>query len=464
MSLILIILFISPLASQVVFEKKYGGSLDEIGFASCVVESGGYATFGWSKSYGNGMADYYLVRSDADGNVIWTKSFGGSQSDSGLSLEATTDGGFILGGTSRTYGAGAGDCWLIKTDANGNVEWQKTYGSSQDDYLRNVKQTADGGYIFVGMTNSSGSEGTDVLLVKTDNLGVQTWSKTFGGANNDEGWSVDITSDGAYIVGGWTESFGNGLADFYLIKTDADGVEIWNKTYGGTASDSGISVLQTSDEGYIFSGTTRSFGAGAADVWLIKTNSVGDTLWTKTYGGALDDYGRAVCQRTSGYAISGYTKSSGAGESDLYVVLTDDSGNLTNEYKLGGSNADEGWGIYSTGNDLLVTGQTASNSSGMSDMYFIKIHDMLSSVETVPGKPSFVLYPNPVSNLLFVKMMGTDLPVLSVIYDSRGRKIDVDRTMLIEGSGWDISELNAGIYWAEFLFGDERSCQKFVKE
>ena len=200
----------------------------------------------------------------------WDRTFGGSDWDWGTSVQQTRDGGYILLGGTWSYGAGDYDSWLIKTDSQGNKQWERTFGGIGLDIGWSVQQITDGGYILLGHTSSYGAGEWDFWLIKTDSQGNKQWTKTFGGSEDDQGYSVQQASDGGYILLGYTESYGAGSADFWLIKTDAYGNKEWERTFGGSAIDWGISVQQAEDGGYILLGCTTSYGAGGLDFSLIK--------------------------------------------------------------------------------------------------------------------------------------------------------------------------------------------------
>lgn len=194
--------------------------------------------------------------------ATWEKILGGDETDIGYSVQQTTDGGYIIAGETYSFGVAVSDVYLIKTDATGEEVWSKTFGSTRYDRGKCVRQTTDGGYIVAGSMEPSGP-GTDVYLIKTDANGDEIWSKTFGGGDYDYGESVQQTDDGGYVIVGYTQSFGAGNADVYLIKTDANGDEIWSKTFGGSGYDVGYSIIQTDNSGYII------VGRGYGGVYLI---------------------------------------------------------------------------------------------------------------------------------------------------------------------------------------------------
>jgi len=243
----------------------------------------------------------------------WERNYGGTANDLGRSVHQTFDGGYIIAGWTYSFGAGGADVYLIKTDASGDTAWARTYGGPlfEDGYY--VAQTSDSGYIIVGSTTSYGAGSNDVYLIKTDASGDTVWTRTYGGSNVDQGNSVLQTSDG-YVIAGWSMSYGAGGSDVYLIRTDASGDTLWTKTFGGSSHDYSHSIAQTRDGGYVLAGWTNSFGAGNYDVFLIKTDASGDTVWTRTYGGTSEDYGIFVAPTAdSGCVIAGLTSSFGAG-------------------------------------------------------------------------------------------------------------------------------------------------------
>ncbi|HKR06276.1 MAG TPA: hypothetical protein VJY62_16690, partial [Bacteroidia bacterium] len=217
--------------------------------------------------------------------ITFQKTYGGGLNhDWGASVQQTTDGGYVIVGLTLSLGAGNTDIFLIKTDTYGDLLWTKTFGGTGIDEGKSVQQTTDRGYIITGITNSFSAAYYDVYLIKTDANGDILWTRTFGGIGDDYGYSVQQTTDGGYIIAGYTRSFGSGYLDVYLIKTDINGDSLWTKTFGGAGDDLGLCVQQTSDGGYIITGNTfGSFGAGLNDFYLVKADSIGNLLWTKTY-------------------------------------------------------------------------------------------------------------------------------------------------------------------------------------
>ena len=370
------------------WNQTFGGTDEDRGYHVQQTTDGGYIISGTTFSFGNGNYDAWLIKTDANGNEVWNKTFGGTNEERGFSVQQSTDGGYIIAGTTLSFGNGNYDVWLIKTDGNGNEVWTQTFGGANYEEGLSVQQSNDGGYILTGTTLSFGNGVANIYLIKTDGNGNELWNKTFGGTNNNWSYSVQQTTDGGYIVIGYTNSFGNGDADVYIIKTDGSGNELWNKTFGGTNDDSGVSVQQTTDGGYIVTGSTKSSGNGDADVYLIKTDGSGNELWNKTFGGLNDDGGFSVQQTNDGgYAVVGYTKSVGNGDADVYLIKTDGNGNELWNKTFGGTYEDGGFDVQqTTDGGYILTGKTLYAGGVDSDLYLIKTdgNGNVSSIFNIP--------------------------------------------------------------------------------
>jgi hypothetical protein len=336
----------SPLANDI-WTKSYGGLKFDAGSSVQQTTDGGYIVVGITESYGAGKADVWLLKTDSSGNKTWDKTFGGTDRDFGNFVQQTSDGGYIITGSTASYGNGEDDVWLIKTDADGNELWDKTYGYSIHDSGSEVKQTSDGGYIIVGDVNTDGGGSGDIWVIKTDIDGNMVWNKTFDGhghpISHDYGTSIGLTSDGGYIVAGVTFTTENtNDYDIWLIKIDANGNTIWDKKIGGPDSEFGFSVQQTNDGGYIITGID-SYGV-SEKVWLIKTDDTGNIVWNETYSGSGTARGYSVQQTSdNGYIIAGETYK-GSSKYDALLIKTDGNGVQAWSKTFGG-----------TGNDIAVS-------------------------------------------------------------------------------------------------------------
>jgi len=376
---ILLFVIVFPLLSQnapdTLWTRVIGGYQGDEGWSILQTEDNGYIIVGATSSYGaGGSEDVWLIKTDSNGDTLWTKTYGGIDGETGYSIQKTNDNGFIIAGITGSFPPGDSNVFLVKTDFNGNEQWNRVYGGNDSDSGWFVQQTNDGGFIIVGNTYSFGLGGSDVWLIKTDENGNESWNQTYGGIGIDYGRSVLQTIDNGFLIIGGTEPFEFGNADVWLIKTDADGDTLWTKTYGGNDIDYGQSVQQTIDDGYILVGTTKSYGHGSWDVYLIKTNANGDTLWTNTFGGIGSESGWDVKQTLDGgFIIVGDTHFFGSGGDDVYVIKTDNLGNEIWFETYGCEDYDSGYSVQQTIDYGYIIAGYTNIGSGAKNIYLIKL-------------------------------------------------------------------------------------------
>ncbi|TKJ42105.1 hypothetical protein CEE37_00050 [candidate division LCP-89 bacterium B3_LCP] len=375
--------------------QTYGGDQGERCYSIQQTTDDGYILGGRTGSFGAISNDMYLVKIDSPGNLEWEQTYGGGEYEECRSVQQTSDGGYILGGNIEVNEGH--DIYLVKTDSLGNLEWDQTFGGSSPEYCYSVQQTTDGGYILGGETFSFGAGDYDMYLVKTNSLGIMEWDATFGGSDCDRCNSVQKTIDGGYILGGDSWSFGAGNYDMYLVKTDSLGNQEWQQTYGGDGWDYCYSVQQTGDGGFILGGSTPSYGAGMRDMYLVKTDSLGNFVWQQTFGGSNIDYCFSVQQTVDGgYILGGWTKSFGAcSQGSIYLVKTDYLGNQEWQQSFSRANQTVCYSVQQTADGGYILGGYVWESGINSDMYLMKLDAGGSSpqieVTLTPENPPIVI-------------------------------------------------------------------------
>jgi len=344
----------------ITWDKRYGENYDDAAYSIQQTADGGYIVAGTITADSN--YEILVIKIDYLGNIVWQYK----QQGIANSIINSGDGGFIIAGQ---IGIPVGKIGLIKLNSSGAFQWQNTYGSF-GDIANEVKPTSDGGYIIVG--ESSG----DVYVVKADADGNLEWARNYGGTETDRGYAIQLTNDNGYIVAGETYSFGSGNADFWIFKIDGNGnlISGWPKLYGGSGYDTARAIQQTADGGYIVAGETSSFGAGNSDIWLLRLNSNGEVIWQKTYGGTGNEVAYFIQQTSDGgYIVSGETSSFGAGGSDVWIIKLDNSGNIIWQKVYGGSGDDVARSIQQTADGGYIVAGLTTTDAGDTDFWVLKL-------------------------------------------------------------------------------------------
>ena len=336
---------------QTFYVKRY--SLNYASFAA-EAQDGGYLVIGHTKNDYSSPSDIFVVKTDSSGYQEWSQTYGGEKNESAASAMQTPDGGFLIAGNTNSYGAGSSDVWLIKTDANGNIEWDRTYGGSEGESATSMVQTPDGGYLIAGNTGSYGAGGSDAWLLKIDAEGNMEWNQTYGGAGSESAYSAITAQDGGYLFVGVSGRNG------WLVKTSQTGEQEWEKIfdYGNTPNTSTYlaSVQQTTDGGYILFGSAYDSGqelTSGTDGWLIKTDAEGNTQWDTLFRKGYNEHAQSVHQTNNG----GYIVTADA-SFNIWVARTDSTGNITwsEHYKKDTRSVGAASGMPTSDGGYLVSG------------------------------------------------------------------------------------------------------------
>jgi hypothetical protein len=538
----------NPLVKQ--WDKRFGGTSQEYFSTVKQTSDGGFILGGYTYSGiggdktepSRGDRDYWVVKTDSIGNKQWDKRFGGDTLEIFTALYPALDGGYILGGYSQSGISGdktqpnwntsgsSYDYWVVKIDSLGTKQWDKRFGGTALDYLYSLYPTSDGGYILGGYSGSGisgdktqpvwgGLNDADYWIVKIDSAGNKQWDKDFGGTDGDELYSIQQTSDKGYILGGYTYSgiggdktqpnWGSFTFDYWIVKTDSLGNKQWDKDFGGTSNDQLYSLQQTSDGGYILSGTSFSGISGdktqpnwdpsnsTADYWMVKTDAAGNKMWDKRFGGIGEErkFGNNISETNvvqtydGGYLITGTTDSplsgdkteNNLGAEQTWVVKTDFAGNKQWDKTIftGGHDAFS-YGIQTTDGCYVFANRTTSGIAGyktqpawnaLPDYWMVKLCDTtaLLGIFSQNSFQEISVYPNPFITGISLRIKKQNIKQLSfIIKNILGQKVFENTKVQISNSNYqtnlDLGFLSNGVYLLEATIDGERMVKKIVKE
>jgi opacity protein-like surface antigen len=354
------------------WNKTYGGVAAEEGWMVQHTKDGGFILIGYTASFGSGSLDIWLIKTDAEGNQQWSKTFGGSGGDFSRAVQQTSDGGYIIGATTQSFGSGGDDIWVIKTDASGNIVWQKTFGGRNQDHCNAILQLPSGDYVLIGDWDLGGT--SDLCVMKLDSAGNQLWMKVYSNEHFGFGHSIQMTSDGGFILLGGIDLYGD--SDMWLMKTDANGTMIWEKTFGERTPEIGTTVIQTLDDSFLLGGWILPADFNKS-ILLIKTDSEGNSVWEKKInaGHAKEQYTNTlgVDETTDGgYIVAGEKIESN--DKDAWLLKTDVNGNMLWDMTIGGVSDEYSCGVEQIDDEhVIVVGSTKSYDVGGYDMWLIKV-------------------------------------------------------------------------------------------
>jgi len=455
------------------WSQTYGGDDEDWAWSLIQDADGGYSMAGWSESSVGYYEDAYVVKTDAAGDTLWTRFLGGTGADRAWEHSQTADGGYLVAGFISAPMTSVCDMWLARLDAQGDTLWTRAWGGSGSEEARAMAPTSGGGCVMAGYTESFGVGLADFYVVRTDANGDSLWGRTFGGEATEWASAVIQTSDDDILAAGVTVSFGAGSEDIWVVKISGDGDSLWSHTYGGDETDYVWSIIEVSDGGYLLAGSTGSFGAGLEDMWLVRIDEDGNELWNQTFGGMSDDEGWSVVETSDGgFLIAGKTESFGAGADDLWLVKTSADGDSLWSRTFGDTGQDGGYAvIQNSDGNYLAAGATWSFTGVRNEMWLVCVEGVGTGIEQQPiATPhcfALDVHPNPF-NPSTVASFELRVPshVSLRVYDTAGRLaatlVDGWREAGAHKATFDGSDLPSGIYLARLTAGDIQETQKLI--
>lgn len=497
--------FFSFAQPTIEWSKSFGGSLQDIGDGIQITSDGGYIVYGFANSLDgdvvgnhsiNTASDAWIVKLSANGTLEWQKALGGTAYEEATSLVETSDGGFLFAGYagSNNNGDVSGfhgnvDAWLVKLSSDGTIEWQHCYGGGGEDVAMDIKATDDGGYVFCGRSNSndgdaSGGQGNlDYWVVKIDATGTIEWQKMMGGTAVDRAEYIEPTTDGGYIITGYTSSSDGditgfqGNEDIWVVKLSSTGTLEWQKSLGGTGYDESFCIKQTVEGGFILAGLITSADGdvsgyhGGGDAWVVKLSATGTMEWQKALGGAGFDNATAINTTSDGGFIIQGNSNSGDGDAsgphggyDFWIVKMDNTGIIEWQKMLGGSGTDQtlskeihetaDHGFIMTGFSESINGDLTTNY-GQADIWVVKL-SAPAGISSNTMNNALQVSPNPATDFITISTESqTEITLSTLIGELLFTQSIIGKTII------DISTYPSGVY---LLSNENGETIRFVKD
>jgi len=498
---------ISAQVPQIVWQHSLGGSNNDEAYSIIQTSDGGYIVSGYTNSNdsdvtGNhGYTDYWVVKLNSSGTIDWQKTLGGTNSDYAMSIIQTYDGGYAVAGYSEsnngdvTGNHGYFDYWVVKMNAAGTIEWQKSLGGTSNDHALAIVQSSDSGYFVAGYTESNDGDVTgnhgwaDYWVVKLNASGTMEWQHALGGTGSDYAFSIIKTVDSGCLVTGWTDSNDGdvtgfqGVYDYWVVKLDPYGTIQWKRTLGGSSYDQSRSVIPTSDGGYMIAGYSSSNDGdvsgnhGNHDYWLVKLNVSGVMEWQKSLGGTFDDDAFSIIQTSdSGFVVAGASESNDGDvtghhdNKDYWVVKIDVSGNnIVWQKSLGGSGFDYGYSIVeATDNGFVVAGGSPSTNGdvtgnlGVSDYWIVKL-GVATGIENLSNSNKIDIFPNPSTGNFSINGNSEYENSQLNVFNAMGCNVYSCR-LTQETKVIDAEDFPSGVYYLQIIKGEKIWAEKIIKQ
>lgn len=503
-TIVLLLVFFAQItfaqAPNIQWQKTYGGSHYDAATSVLQTVDGGYIVAGFSESNdgdvtGNhGSEDYWIVKIDNNGAIQWQKSLGGNSQDFVSDIKQTSDGGYVVVGSSSSTDVnttlGSWDCWIVKLSSSGDIQWKKAYGGSGMDMAFAIQQTSDGGYIMAGSSPSNDGDATenhgrtDAWIIKLNGNGAIQWQKSFGGSGDESATAIQQTADGGYVFAGFTTSNDGdvtdnhgGLKNWWFVKLNSNGVIQWQKPIRGDRANEAKSIQKTSDGGYIVAGYSQSYNGNFGgyleyNYMIVKLDSSGVIQWQKSLGGSKDDQANAIQQTSDGcYIVAGYSFSNNGnpsgnhGQSDFWIVKLDNNGGIQWQKSLGGSGYDSASSIQQTSDGgYIIAGLSSSNDGDVTgnhrshfNYWVVKLNpENLSTLES--ANKNNILIENPVKTQLNIKSKETIISIQ--LYNMEGKLIKTSNS-----DNMPVANLEKGIYVLKIqLKNGDIVSKKIIKE